>query len=66
MTEITQKGSVAAFPLWSHLKTELLGKKSGNNFKDIIGISIAYCLADLRWGTWNKIKKIKFSVKVDF
>ena len=38
----------------------------GNNIKDIIGISIANWCVYIRWGTWNKTKKIGFSVKIDF
>ena len=42
MVWITQRSSVAAFPLWSHLRIEWLGKKSENNLEDIIGVFIAY------------------------
>ena len=34
--------------------------------KDIVRISIGYWRVHLRWATWNKIRKIRFSVKVDF
>ena len=34
--------------------------------KDIIGVSIAYRRVHLKWETWNKIRKIRFSVNVDF
>ena len=41
MVGITQKSSVDAFPLWSLQKQNGWVKKSENNVKDIIGISIA-------------------------
>ena len=47
------------------LKTEWLSKRSGNNMKDILGINIAYWRVYVRWGTWNKTRKIRFSAKVD-
>ena len=34
--------------------------------KHIIGIIIAYWRVYLRWGTWNKTRKIRFFAKVDF
>ena len=40
MAGITQKSSVAAFPLWSFEKRNSLLKGSENNMKDIVGISI--------------------------
>ena len=40
--KITQKSSVVAFLLWSFQKQNGLLKRSENNMKDIIGLSIAY------------------------
>ena len=34
--------------------------------KDIRGISIAYWGVNLRRGTWNKTRKERFTVKIDF
>ena len=42
MAGITQKSSAAAFPSWSLQKQNGLLKRSENNMKDIIGLSIAY------------------------
>ena len=66
MAGITQKDSVAAFPLRFLQKQNGWLKKSENNMKDIRGISIAYWSVNLRWGTWNKTRKKRFSVKIDF
>ena len=41
-------------------------KRSENNMKDIIGISVDHWRVHLRWGSWNNTRKIRFSVKVDF
>ena len=65
MAGITQKSSVAAFPVWSLDKQNDWIKISENDMKDIIGISIAYLRVHLRWGTWNKKRKTRFSVKVE-
>ena len=48
MAGITKKSSVAAFPLWSFQKQNGWVKRRGNNMKDIIEISIAYCYFHLR------------------
>ena len=67
MAGITQKSSVATFPLWPLQKKNSWMKRSKNNKKDIVGISIiAYWHFHLRQGTLNKSRKIRFSVKVDF
>ena len=66
MAGITQKSSVAAFPVWSLDKQNDWIKINENDMKDIIGISIAYLRVHLRWGTWNKKRKTRFSVKVEF
>ena len=59
MARITQKSSVATFPLW------FLRKQNRYNM-DIVGISIiAFWCFYLRWGTWNKSRKITFSIKLD-
>ena len=42
MTGITQKSSVAAFPLWSLQKQNGWLKISKNKMNGIVGISIAY------------------------
>ena len=42
MAGITQKSSVAPFPLWSLLKQNGWVKRSKNNLKDVIVYSIAY------------------------
>ena len=65
MAVITQKSGVAAFPLRSLQKQNGWLKGSESNMKDIIGIHIAYQRVHLRWGTWNKTRKTRFSVKVD-
>ena len=48
MAGITKKSSVTAFPLWSFQKQNGWVKRRGNNMKDIIEISIAYCHFHLR------------------
>ena len=45
---ITQKSSVAAFPLLSFQKQNGWVKRSENNMKDIIGISVDYWHVHLR------------------
>ena len=40
MAEIKQKSSIAAFPSWSLQKQNSWIKRSENNKKDILGISI--------------------------
>ena len=50
MGRITQKSSVAVFPLQSFQKQNGWVKRSENNMKDIKGISIAYWSVHLRWG----------------
>ena len=50
MAGITQKSSLTAFLLQSHLKQNGWVKGSENNLKDIIGISIAYWRVHLSWG----------------
>ena len=47
MAGITQKSSVAAFPVWSLDKQNDWIKISENDMKDIIGISIAYLREEL-------------------
>ena len=42
MAGITQKSSVAAFPLWPIQKQNGWVKRRENNMKDIIGISIIF------------------------
>ena len=49
MAEITQKISVAAFPLWYLQKQNGWIKRRENNMKDIIGISIAYWRVYIKW-----------------
>ena len=66
MSGIRQKSSVAAFSLWSLVKYNGWLKRSENNMKDIIGISIAYWHIHIRWEVWNKTRKIRFSVKRRF
>ena len=51
MAGTTKKSSVAVFPLWSLQKQNVWVKTSENNMKAIIGISVAYWLVHLRWGT---------------
>ena len=63
---MTQKSSVAAFLLCSLHKQNGWAKRSENNMKNIIEILIAYWHVDLRCGTWNKTRKIRFSVQVNF
>ena len=48
MVRITQKGSVAAFPLCTLHKQNGWGKRSESNTKDIIDVSIAYWRVHLR------------------
>ena len=66
MAGITQKSSVAAFPLWFIQKQNGWLKSCQNKMKDIRQISITHWSVNLRWETWNKAAKKKFSVKVDF
>ena len=51
MAGIKQKNSVDAFPLWSLQKQNVCVKRTENNMKDIIGVSIACWRVRLRWGT---------------
>ena len=46
--------------------TGWLSKKKWIQHEGYIGIIIAYCPVYPTWGTWNKTRKIRFSVKVDF
>ena len=62
MAGITQKSSVAAFPLWFIQKQNGWLKSCQNKMNDIRQI----CSVNLRWETWNKAGKKKFSVKVGF
>ena len=41
-------------------------RRSKNNIKAILGVSIAYWYVPIRWGTWNKTRKIKVSVRIVF
>ena len=67
MIGITEKSSVAVIPLWSPQKQNSWVKRTENNMKSIVGISvIVYWRFYLRWVTWNKSRKIKISVKVVF
>ena len=52
MARIAQKSSATTFPLWSLQKQNSWVKRSENNMKDIVGISIiAYWRFHLRCGT---------------
>ena len=65
MVGITQKSSVDAFPLWSLQKQNGWVKKSENNIKDTIGISIACCVFSTV-GNYIKQGGSDFLVKADF
>ena len=47
MAGVTQKSSIAAFPLWCLQKQDGWVQRSETNMKDIVGISIASWLVHL-------------------
>ena len=63
MGGITQKSNVAPFLVWSLDKQNDWVKISENYMECIISISVAYLHVHIRWETWNKKRKTRFSVK---